>query len=61
MAYVIFNLCVAVLIGIGKGVVLGGACADARGHSAAHPPCGGAAVRAQPGHGVQPAQQRSCF
>ena len=31
----------------------------AGGRNAADPPCGGAAVRAQPGHGVQPAQRQA--
>ena len=31
----------------------------AGGRNAADPPCGGAAVRAQPGHGIQPAQRQA--
>ena len=61
MAFVIFNLlCVVALVGPRSGhQVLGCQCFAAGGRNAADPPCGGAAVRAQSGHGIQPAQRQA--
>ena len=61
MAYVIFNLlCVAVLIGIDQGIKFWAVhVLMPVGTLPLMPPCGGAAVRAQPGHGVQPAQRQA--
>ena len=40
-------------------IIVGRECLAAGGCHAAHPACGGAAFRAQSGHGVQPAQRQA--